>query len=236
MIALLSATWDEIPQLKKEIITTSDPDSPGLDCLVGDLYGQSVILAVTGVGIKRARTTTSLIIQKYKPRLIIFAGFGGALSPDLKVGDIVVGESVTSLKKNEDHVLFHSFTITDADFTIGKILTESKFINRPEEKKRLCDSSGSVVVDMETWGIVEAAQQTKTPVASVRAVSDEADEHLPDMAAIFSQSGELDTTKAEVYFEANPKLLAPYLKFRFNNTPKASDSLCKFLFQLLSNL
>lgn len=204
--------------------------------MIGDLYGQSVILAVTGVGIKRARRITSLIIQKHKPSLIIFAGFGGALSPDLKVGDIILGESVTSLKKNEDMDLFHNFSIPGDNIRRGRLLTESRFIYDPQEKKRLFDLTHALVVDMETWGVVEATLQSGAPIASIRAVSDEADERLPDMAAIYSEGGELDSRKAETYFEQNPGLLAPYLKFRFNNTPKASGSLCKFLFQLLSGL
>ena len=236
MIALLSANWDEISKVKRDIKVTSESDRAELDYLIGELYGQSVILAITGVGIKRARTTTSLIIQKYKPTLIIFAGFGGALSPDIKLGDIVLGESVISLKKNEDRALFHNFSIPGAEVKRGKLLTESRFIYDPEEKKRLYDSSGALIVDMETWGVVEAARQSDTPVASIRAVSDEADERLPDMAAIYSSDGELDSKKAEDYFEANPELLAPYLKFRFNNATVASDSLCKFLFQLLNNM
>ena len=112
MIALLSANWDEISKLKKDIEIRSESENSELDCLVGELYGKSVVLAVTGVGIKRARTTTSLIIQKYKPSLIIFAGFGGALSPELKLGDIVLGESVSSLKRSENKVLFHNFLST----------------------------------------------------------------------------------------------------------------------------
>ena len=64
-----------------------------LDYIVGDLGGQKIIIAITGVGIKRARTTTGIVIQKFKPSLIIFGGFGGALSPDLGVGDIVVSDN-----------------------------------------------------------------------------------------------------------------------------------------------
>ncbi len=236
MIALLSSNWDEISKLKKDIETRSESESSELDCFAGKLCGQSVILAVSGVGIKRARNATSIIIQKYKPSLIVFAGFGGALSSDLKLGDIVLGESVTSLKKNEDRALFHNFSVDNENIKRGKLLTESRFINEAEEKKHLFNLSGALVVDMETWGVVEAALQSDTPVASIRAISDEADEQLPDMAAIYSNNGELNSKKAESYFEANPELLAPYFKFRFTNTPRAQESLCSFLGKLVSSL
>ena len=71
-----------------------------------------------------------------------------------------------------------------------------------KKKRRLFNLSRALVVDMETWGVIEAAQQSETPVASIRAVSDEADEQLPDMAAIYSTNGELDSKKAEKLFRS----------------------------------
>ncbi len=236
MIALLSANWDEIHQLKNDIESTDAACGSELDYKIGELRGKEVVLAVTGVGIKRARAATSLVIQQFKPGLIINGGFSGALSPELRVGDVIVGSSVTSLKKNEDRLLHDDFSIPVGEFTRGKLLTESRFINDPDEKKRLYESTGALVVDMETWGVVEAVQQSKTPVASVRVVSDEARERLPDMGAIYSSNGELDSKKAEAYFRAYPELLPPYLKFRFTNTPRAQESLCTILSHIVSSL
>ena len=85
MIALLSATWDEIILLKRDVQVADEGANGELEYKIGELYGQPVVIAVTGVGIRRARAGTSFIIQKFKPCIIICAGLGGALSPDLKV-------------------------------------------------------------------------------------------------------------------------------------------------------
>jgi adenosylhomocysteine nucleosidase len=236
LIALLTATWDEIRLLKRNIQVSEQGRSGELKYLIGELSGRPVIAAQTGVGIRRARTGASLIIQKFKPSLIIVGGFGGALSSDLNVGDIILGESVISLKKDETKELHCDFSFSDADFVKGQILTESRFVNEPEEKKRLLKVSKASVVDMETWGVAEAARQSKTPVASVRAVSDEVHERLPDMAALYGNNGEFDFIKADKYFKEFPDLVASYLKFRFKNTPIASDSLSKFLSIFIANL
>ncbi len=237
MLALLSANWDEINQLKNDIESTDEASGSELDCKIGELYGKKAVFAVTGVGIKRARAATSLVIQQFKPGLIIYGGFGGALSPDLRVGDVIVGSSVTSLKKKENRSLYHDFSISGLEFISGKLITESRFfVNKPDEKKRLYDSTGALAVDMETWGVLEAASQSNTPVGSVRVISDEADELLPNMAAIYSSNGELDSKQAEEYFRAYPELLTPFLKFRFTNTPRAQESLCRFLCHLITNL
>ncbi|MEE8299509.1 MAG: hypothetical protein V3R67_09045, partial [Thermodesulfobacteriota bacterium] len=80
MIALISATWDEITLLKRDVQVTEEGSNGDLEYRIGELSGQPILLAVAGVGIRRARTGTSFIIQKFKPRIIISAGFGGALS------------------------------------------------------------------------------------------------------------------------------------------------------------
>ncbi|MEM7008373.1 MAG: hypothetical protein AAF462_04490 [Thermodesulfobacteriota bacterium] len=233
MIALLSSNWEEIAKLKEDINSKVDEKNPESNCLLGELYDQQIVLAITGVGIKRARTISSNIIQKYKPELMIFAGFAGALSLDLKLGDIIMGTSITSIIKNETKTLYTDFSLPTSRYTMGPLLTESRFIYNPQEKNRLFDSTGALAVDMETWGVVEAAMQSKIPVCCVRVISDEANEILPDMAAIYSSTGELDEKKAEQYFNSNPELLAPYLKFRFTNTYIASKSLCEFIPHIL---
>ncbi len=236
MIALLSATWDEISHLKRNIQVAEEGVNGELNYKIGELYGQSVVIAVTGVGIRKARAGTSFIIQKFKPRIIICAGLGGALSPDLNVGDIVLGETVVSLRKDEEKELFNDISLLGVEYKKGAFLTESRFINKPQEKKRLFEASSALVVDMETWGVVEAAVQSGIAVVSVRSVSDESHERLPDMGAIYGNNGEVDIEKASDYFLSDLSLIAPYFKFRFKNSPRASNSLCKFLSSLILNL
>lgn len=235
MIALITATWDEIRLLKTDIKISEDGTSGGFEYVLGDLYEKSVIIAETGVGIRKARTGANYIIQKFKPSLILIAGFGGALSSELKVGDIVLGEEVFSLMKKEVLKLRNDISLPNGKYKKGRILTESRFISEQDEKIRLFEESKSLVVDMETWGVAEAARQSRTPVMSIRAVSDKADESLPDMSLIYNSLGVFDFEKADRYFKENPDLITPYLKFKYTNTPAASDSLCLFLKELIGN-
>jgi len=236
LIALLTATWDEIRLLKRDIQVSEEGASGDLEYSLGKLYGQSVIAAEMGVGIRRARAGTSFVIQKFKPALIIVGGLGGALSPELKVGDIVLGESVISLRKSEAKKLFSDLSFSEIECKKGSLLTESKFINEPQQKKQLFEISNALVVDMETWGVAEAARQSKTPVISVRSVSDEYHERLPDMGAIYNTLGNLDYGRTLPYFISNPRHFYPYIRFRFTNSKKASSSLHNFLTSLISKL
>lgn len=89
---------------------------------------------------------------------------------------------------------------------------------------------------METWGIVEAAAQSETPVLSLRSISDGSSERLPDMGSIYNGMGRLDPKRALRYFTSNPSCIFPYLRFRFINSPRASHTLNLSLLETIRGL
>ena len=61
----------------------------------GILNGRSVVLAQTGIGKVNAAITTTLMIDHFKPKEIVFSGIAGGIDPALLPGDIVIGTQVT---------------------------------------------------------------------------------------------------------------------------------------------
>ena len=59
----------------------------------GRLGGKRVVVSRTEVGPMNASVATTLVIEHFRPRLIINQGTAGALDPELKVYDIVAGEA-----------------------------------------------------------------------------------------------------------------------------------------------
>ena len=106
MIAILVSDWGELEASKNCLELYHRGTREDLEFMRGKLHGKEVILGRTGIGINRARKGTNYIIQKFKPELIISAGHGGALSPELRVGDIVVGDWVLSIKKEKRIIQF----------------------------------------------------------------------------------------------------------------------------------
>jgi nucleoside phosphorylase len=233
LIAILSALPDEIGKLKRDFRSSGGEHTKNMQLSTGELYGKEVLLGHTGVGIGRARAATSQVIQKHKPAMIIYAGLGGALSPDLQIGDIVLGSSIVSLKKEEMRELFAVIPDIGHPHRRASLLTENRFINEPGLKRKLFADSGAFVVDMETWGVTEAADQSRTPVIAVRSVSDKSGESLPDMGKIYNAEGRLDFSKSVPYFSSSPNLIYPYLRFRLRSYPKAVRALNDFLAELL---
>jgi len=236
MIAILSALPDEIKGLRLRIRTLEEGAYGDTRYMIGSFGGGDVLIGSTGVGIRRARAGAGFVIGRYKPRVIISAGLGGGLCGTLSVGDIVLGESVMSLRKGECMKLHLPVPGPEVAHRRGGILTENRFVNDPGLKRELFGKSGALAVDMETWGVAETALKGAVPVMSVRSVSDEAHERLPDLGVIYGTSGRLVVRKALPYFLLRPSLLSPYLRFRYRSYKKAVTTLNTFLEALLDQM
>ena len=91
MIAIICANWFELEDSRGYLKISEQGAWNEVEFYKGDLLGKPVLFARTGVGIRRARNGTNYLIQKFRPKLIISAGLGGALRDGLRVGDIIVG-------------------------------------------------------------------------------------------------------------------------------------------------
>jgi adenosylhomocysteine nucleosidase len=86
-------------QQKKEIVIQQVHFTEGI------LSGRHVVIAQTGMGKVNAAMTTTLMLEHFQPREIIFTGIAGALNPQLLPGDLVIGTRVT----------YHDYGIVDPD-------------------------------------------------------------------------------------------------------------------------
>src|SRR6267154_602960 len=58
------------------------------------LYADSILVLETGVGPARAQVAARWLLDNHRPTLVIAAGFAGALTPRLRVGDVMVASEV----------------------------------------------------------------------------------------------------------------------------------------------
>jgi adenosylhomocysteine nucleosidase len=235
VIAVICANWLELEDNKSCLQITDQGTWNELQFFKADLDGKSILFARTGVGIRRARNGTNYLIQKFKPELIISAGLGGALRDGLRVGDIIVGEWVLSLRRNQKRKLFCDINGLSMDFMKGGLLTEGRFVHDADEKRRLYRQTGALSVDMETWGVVEAADDYGAPVISVRSISDDNQVELPEMGHFYSGSGELRKLSALKYLIFNPRLIYPFLRLTQLDLRKSTSMLNRFLKELIRN-
>ncbi len=90
--AILGAFEREVTLLEDRLSEKQGHKIEGIKFVAGKLHDQDVVVAWTGVGKVNAAMTTTLLIEHFKPKQIIFTGIAGAVNPELKPGDIVIAQ------------------------------------------------------------------------------------------------------------------------------------------------
>ncbi len=92
--AIMGAFADEVEVLKKDIKGRKERKIEGLTFYTGQLEGKKVVLVQGGIGKVNAALTTTLLLEHFRPREVLFTGIAGGLNPDYHPGDIVVATKV----------------------------------------------------------------------------------------------------------------------------------------------
>ena len=120
---------------------------------------------------------------------VISIGLGGALSPLLKVGDVVIGEKViTGTEDWECHAGWRNRLASRlAHAHQGLVFGSDVIIHQAETKAGLYNTTGALVVDMESQVAARFAARRNLPLAALRVISDDASHVLPPAALVAMQ-------------------------------------------------
>ncbi len=111
----------------------------------------------------------------------ISIGLGGALAPALRPGDWVVGRGVRTQQGRVETDQDWSETLLDRlpGARAGDVVGSDVMVADAEAKRALHDSTGALVVDMESHVAACVAARHGLPFAVARTISDSADHSLP---------------------------------------------------------
>ncbi|SFP16994.1 5'-methylthioadenosine/S-adenosylhomocysteine nucleosidase [Salibacterium halotolerans] len=93
-IAVIGAMDEEVELLKSKLENRREEESGGTRFFSGNMYGADVVLIQSGIGKVNAAAATALVLEKYKPDMVINTGSAGGFNPELNVGDLVVSTEV----------------------------------------------------------------------------------------------------------------------------------------------
>ena len=168
----------------------------------GNLWGVPVVVGCCGISKVNAAMGTQAMIQRYHPRLIIHTGVAGALSQQLKIGDVVVARGCVQYDVDTsaigdpvgfvstvNRILFEcdaelSGAIVEAcrlseerSFAVhsGVVSTGDRFLSRGEDKRWIEDTFGALTCDQESCAVAQVCCVNCIPMAVIRAVSDASD-------------------------------------------------------------
>jgi len=89
-VLVLYAFSEEGAQLREEMCIEETDTVLGRAIYRGDLSGEPIVLAESGVGLINAAMTSQALIDLYRPRAVVFTGIAGAIDTSVHIGDIVI--------------------------------------------------------------------------------------------------------------------------------------------------
>lgn len=203
----------------------------------------SVLVLETGIG--QENVTRALDWLLAKPRLegvpcepsgAVFAGFAGALTEKLHVGDIVLADAVVDGEGNrwpttwKAHLPEHRWAPPRHR---GVLLTVDQLAATPEEKHRLGENHGAVAVDMESATFAARCTQAGLPFACLRAISDEMATSLSPALTSLLSGGSASPWRVLAALGRRPGMLPEMLRLA-RDTKRASVQLGLALGELLT--
>lgn len=141
---------------------------------------------------------------KNEKKSVLLIGLSGSLSPQYKVGDVVIYES-SSYVNNQQKIeikycdrALNNWLKNTLNAPIVKGITTDKLVNSSREKAQL--NSWGDVVDMESFAVIS----NFNCVSVIRVISDNYDDNLPDLNKAISKEGTLDNFKMSMAFIQEP--------------------------------
>jgi adenosylhomocysteine nucleosidase len=162
------------------------------------LAGASLSVEAGGMGPEAAGRAGTRVAAG-RPRAMVAAGFCGALSKDLRVGDLVAGAEVCDDESGESFAADPAL-LAAAPGRRGVIVSVRRLARTPEDRARL----DGLAVDMESAALARAAARAGVPFLALRAVTDETRHRLPDFDAMMDAAGRLTPGAGILYFLLHP--------------------------------
>jgi len=165
----------------------------------------------TGVGRKRALAAITKSIEEERPELVVISGFAGSLVPELRPGDLLVGENMTS-----GAILADLRNSPRPELSVARLHTASEIVCSASEKASLHRETGASAVDMESSEIFAFCAAQGIPAVTLRVVSDGADRDLCVPPRILSASASrpiAGTLWLLGFLATHPGRIASFIRF-----------------------
>jgi nucleoside phosphorylase len=129
---------------------------------------------VAGVGRERAAAAARALCSAEPLSGLVSAGFAGALTEELRTGDLVLGGCPDH---PADPALLERARAS-GPYADGDVACVEAVLNEAARKRELARRSGARVVDMESAAVAEAAREAGRPFLAAKAVLDTPDAPL----------------------------------------------------------
>jgi adenosylhomocysteine nucleosidase len=238
-ILILGALREEINLIRRRMTVKRQFKAGHADVWSGNWEGASIVLARTGMGKNCALSAFDEILKTVRPSLVLSLGYAGGLGFKLKIGDLIIPDSIIELSSNNSYVNKHAVSqqqlvlLEKLNFPTnilvhrGALITVNQVICDPVVKKELGSLYNALAVDMETSALIAHATKNKIPFISIRSISDTVEQSLVDMSSFISNDGEVSKIKAGWYIARHPNMVKKFISFR-DQSQKATSNMTEF--------
>lgn len=194
------------------------------------LCGARPVLALqTGVGTTAMQSALDWLFDNHRPKLILSAGYAGALHDDLKVGDTMLVSRVLDSGGEEWPVPWPGESYD------CPLLTMPHFIATPEEKRDLAIKHRARIVDMESAVVARECAKRGIPFGCLRAISDTVEPALSPQIVRLLSNGRVPVGRLSLAILRKPGLVPELIRLA-RQTRLASFRLGEALADLLKKV
>ncbi|HEY3762733.1 MAG TPA: hypothetical protein VGN23_13390 [Verrucomicrobiae bacterium] len=183
-------------------------------------------ILLTGIGKANAEKSVRASFAGSLPDLVFTCGFAGGLNPDLKIGDVVF-EMPFEIKDSRGGSL--QAKLISAGAKPAKFICVDRVATTGADKKKLRDDTGADVGEMESAAIHAVCAEHGIPCATIRVISDTANEDLPlDFNALAKPDKNIDMGKLLLAIARSPGKIGALMELQ-KKTKFAAERLAKVL-------
>ena len=199
MIGIIGAMEEEVAILKDKLETLEEIKIAHVIFYKGRLHDKEIVLTQSGIGKVNVAISTTLLIEKFKPDVIINTGSAGALDKSLNVGDVVVSDMVAYHDADarafgyqlgqipqmpaqftaDEHLIKKATDAINEQQLVAKtglIVSGDSFIGTTEQRTTIkTNFPQAMAAEMEATAIAQTCYQFNLPFIITRAISDLAD-------------------------------------------------------------
>lgn len=196
-IGVIGAMEEEVELLRNQLANTSVREIANSEFTTGTYKGQELILLKSGIGKVNAAMTTTILMQEFKPDLVLNIGSAGGFDEELEVGAVVISDEVrhhdvdatvfgyelgqvpqmpaayTANKELIELAVQAVEEIGEHQHAVGLIATGDSFMSDPERVALVKQQFPEMkAAEMEAAAVAQVCFQYDTAFVVIRALSD----------------------------------------------------------------
>lgn len=196
-IGIIGAMEEEVELLRTSLEDSRTEMIANSEFTSGTYKGQEIILLKSGIGKVNAAMSTTILLQQFKPDVVINTGSAGGFDKNLEVGSIVISDEVrhhdvdvtafgyemgqvpqlpSAFRSDPQLVELAEKAVSELDehsYAVGLIATGDSFMNDPARVEVVRSHFPALMAaEMEAAAVAQVCYQYSTPFVVIRALSD----------------------------------------------------------------